>query len=372
MKKLSAVLCVIILLTLTACMPENTEIKYRLVIEGIGVDYDKEKNVYEVTVQVLETENSEKSQSKTYTVKGETIAEAISSLTESTGKYPLYSQNRIIILGSSVMGDRMIKTLNFFVREYTSRPDVYIVAATGKASDVLGVSSAGESTAKLIETEIERSNATSVCIDTKLFNTVNLSLEENSTFVIPLAEVTDEYGGEKTVKVTGSSVFSKDGKGIFLSDTETFFTLLASDKAKKGTFTSRAEDIRAALEIMNTDTKIEISEKDGKPVFDIKIRMTVDITEYESSEFTDLNAEAVKKIEQQASEYIKSGVNAVTDRIIKKEKSDILRLGRRFFKKYPDEYEKIKDNWQELLPEIQINISADVKVGRIGQMTITR
>ncbi len=372
MKKLSAVLCVIILLTLTACMPENTEIKYRLVIEGIGVDYDKEKNVYEVTVQVLETENSEKSQSKTYTVKGETIAEAVSSLTESTGKYPLYSQNRIIVLGSSVMGDRMIKTLNFFVREYTSRPDVYVVAATGKASDVLGVSSAGESTAKLIETEIERSNATSVCIDTKLFNTVNLSLEENSTFVIPLAEVTDEYGDEKTVKVTGSSVFSKDGKGIFLSDTETFFTLLASDKAKKGTFTSRAEDIRAALEIMNTDTKIKVSEKDGKPVFDIKIRMTVDITEYESSEFTDLNAEAVKKIEQQASEYIKSGVNAVTDRIIKKEKSDILRLGRIFFKKYPDEYEKIKDNWQELLPEIQINISADVKVGRIGQMTITR
>lgn len=372
MKKLSAVLCVIALLTLTACMPENTEIKYRLVIEGIGVDYNEEKNVYEVSVQVLETENEEKSQSKTYTVKGETIAKAITTLTESTGKYPLYSQNRLIILGSSVRGDRMIKALNFFVREYTSRPDVYVVTSTGKASEVLNVKATGESTAKLIESEVEQSHNTSVCIDTKLFEAVNLSLEENSTFFIPLTEITNEYTSEKTVKVTGSSVFSKDGKGIFLSDTETFYTLLALDKAKKGTFTSKAEDTRAALEIMNTDTKIKVSEKDGKPVFDIKIRMTVDITEYESSEFTDLDADAVKKIEKQASSHIKSGVEETVRRIVKEEKCDILRLGRRFYRKFPDEYDKIKDNWQNLLPEMQINISADVKVGRIGQMTITR
>ena len=371
MKKLSALLCIFLLIPLTACMmPENTEIRYRLVIEGIGVDYDSKNDIYEVTVQVLETANEEDSQSRTYTVKGETTAEAISSLTEATGKYPLYSQNRIIVLGSGVTGERMIKTLNFFVREYTSRPDVYVVSATGKASDILGIKTPGESTAKLIESEIEQTAENSRSADTELFNTVNLSLEKNTSFLLPLAEITDEYGKDKTVKITGSSAFSEDR--LQLSSEETFFAILLTDEAKKGTFSISAENLRAALEIMKTDTKTKVSLKDSKPAFDIKISMTVDITEYESEKFTDLNAEDVAKIEKAAEEYITSGAEALVSRMLKDEKCDIFRMTQMFYRKYPSEYKNADDYINNFISESEVNISAEVKVGRIGQMTITR
>ena len=145
MKKLNFIFLIILLLLLTSCMSQETEIKNRLVISGIGVDYNKDKNEYELIVQVLETSKNSSEPGKSevpvtnYSVNGKTIAQAITSLGENTGKTPLYSQNRMIILGSSVTDARMIKALNFFVREYTSRPDVFIAAAEGKASDILTI-----------------------------------------------------------------------------------------------------------------------------------------------------------------------------------------------------------------------------------------
>lgn len=370
MKKLSVVLVAVLLVTLTACMPENTEIKYRLVIEGIGVDYNDEKKEYEISVQVLETGSSEEqSQSRTYLAKGKTVAKAISSLTEETGKYPLYSQNRMIIIGSSVKGDRLIKALNFFVREYTSRPDVFIAVATGSAGDILNVKTEGESTAKLIETSVEQSFETSVSPDTELFDVVNLSLEENTDFILPLVEITGDK--EKSVKVTGSAVFSGEDRQLHLSDRETFFVQLAADNAKRGTFCVFT-DCESALEIMNTDTKIKVDYRNGVPAADISVKMTVDIIEYGSEEFTDLDEETVRQIEKAASAYITSGIGETLTRIIKEEKCDILRLNRRFYKKFPREYEAIKDEWRDTLPSAEIKISADVRVGRIGQMTVSK
>lgn len=370
MKKLSVLLILGLLVTLTACMPENTEIKYRLVIEGIGVDYNSEKEEYEVSVQVLDTGSSEEqSQSKTYLAKGKTVAKAVSSLTEETGKYPLYSQNRMIIIGSSLTGDRMIKALNFFVREYTSRPDVFIAVATGSASDILNVKTQGESTARLIETAIDQSNETSVSPDTELFDVVNLSLEKNTDFILPLVEITGDK--EKSVKVTGSAVFTGSDRRIHLSDSETFFVLVASDKAKRGTFCIFT-DGEAALEIMNTKTKINTDYRNGVPSFDIEVKMTVDIIEYGSEEFTDLDEETVRQIERTATAYIRDGINEVCNRILKEEKCDILRLGRRFYKKFPERYDEIRNEWRDTLPSAEINVKADVRVGRIGQMTVSK
>ena len=83
MKKVIIAVMLTSLIFLTSCIPQNTEIRYRLVIEGIGIDYDTENDLYELTVQVLETGNSDPEQGKSsspvtnYTVKGKTIAAAI-------------------------------------------------------------------------------------------------------------------------------------------------------------------------------------------------------------------------------------------------------------------------------------------------------
>ena len=377
MKKLKFILLVLLLLTLTACMPQNTEIKYRLVISGIGLDFDKETKVYELTVQVLETSKSSSEQGKSgtpvanYTVKGKTVAQAIRSLGENTGKYPLYSQNRMIILGSSLTDGQMIKALNFFVREYTSRPDVFIAAATGKASDVLTINAGGEVPAKLIESAIEQSNENSVCVDTELYNTVNLSLEKTTCFTLPLIEVVDDRIPEKkTVKVTGTRACSREVEPKPLSDTETMAYLFTMNKIKAGSFSIVSEDTAAALEIISSKTKTKLELKDGKPTFNIDVKCEVDVVEFDSESFTAFSEKDVDKIEKAAKQYIESDMNGLIDRFLKKEQCDIFRFGKRLEQKYPDVYKKLSKDWKKALSEIDVKVTAQVKVGRIGEMTM--
>ena len=64
MKKFKLLCVICCLLCLTSCIPQNTEIKYRLVIEGIGIDYDSENELYALTVQVLETSEGNPEQGK--------------------------------------------------------------------------------------------------------------------------------------------------------------------------------------------------------------------------------------------------------------------------------------------------------------------
>lgn len=377
MKKLELLCLFCILLCLTSCIPQNTEIKHRLVIEGIGVDYDSENDIYELTVQVLETSESTPEEGKStspvtnYTVKGKTVAEAINSLSENTGKYPLYSQNRLILLGTSVTDGQMIKALNFFVREYTSRPDVFIAAASGKASDVLTVDISGTVTAKLIESEIKQCNKNSISVDTELYNTVNLSLEKTTCLTLPLVEVVDDrIPGNKTVKVTGTRACSKQTEPKMLSSAETMAYLFIMDNISEGSFSIKTREYTAALEIIKSKTTTKLTIKDGKPYFLFSVKCEADVVEFDSNSFTSFNEEDVKEIEKAAINYINSGINGLLDRFTKAEKSDIFRLGTRIKQKYPDIYEKLSADWQEALPTIEYNTVVTVTVGRIGQMTL--
>ena len=363
MKKLSIALLSVVLVCLCGCMPQNTEIKYRLVIEGVGIDLDTARDEFIVTVQTAAARTGEEKRgSKCYTARGKTVAGAISALTEQTGRYPLYSQNRIILLGSSVTGENAVRALDFFVREYTSRPDVLVAAAVGDAEKMLTLSEDENGIAGLRENEAELSRDTSSALATELYEYVNLSLEEGSEVVLPLAEIVSEK--EKSVKLSGSAVASSDN-GVRLSEAETFFLLLATDKAEKGTL--RLGD--AALEIMKTDTKISSELLNGVPVMSLDVKMTVDVIEYGSKNFTDLDEDAVRELEAEAEAYITSGINELCERMLKNEKCDVFRLCKRLSLAESAEY---GSQWRDMLPSVDVRVNADVRVGRIGQMTVSK
>ena len=358
-------------------MSQNTEIKYRLIISGIGVDYNKENDEYELTVQVLDTSETSAEQGKSsvpvsnYTVKGKTITQAINSLGENTGKTPLYSQNRMIILGESVTGEQMIKALNFFVREYTSRPDVFVAAAKGKASDVLTIKAGGEVPAKLIESAIEQSYKNSVSVDTELYDTVNLSLENTTCFTLPLIEISkDRNKDEKTIKISGTRACSKDVSPKILSNEETMAFQFIMNDIQSGSLSLVCDDIPVGLEIISSESETQLKIIDGRPVFNIQVKSEFDIVEYEKDAFRNFRETDVKEIQQAAENHISEIMNNLLERMLKKEGCDIFRFGKRIEQKHPDIYKNFSADLKKSLTETEVNVSVKVKIGRIGQMTI--
>lgn len=376
MKKLSALFFgMVMILTFSSCSYDETELKNRLIIEGIGIDYDEKEDMYDLTVQTLVTsgggsDEAPENPAVNYSVKGKTIAEAVGSLSDTTGKNPLYSQNRIIVAGSSLTREKIVEAIDYFIREYTARADVLMAAAAGDAKDIISNSDgSSDITAKVIEGAIKESSINSKCLSTELYNTVNLYNEETTTFTMPLLEVTSDRNlDEKTVKVTGTKVFSSEENSM--SDMETMFFLFVSDKVQSGTFSVETQDGAGALDIIKSKTKTKVSVEDNMPFYETEVKCTVDLVEYDGTRFGNIEKSDILKIQKAAESYIEEGMKEVISRQLKEEKSDIFRFGRMFMKAQPELYGKLSENWSEILPEIGFSVDVQVTVRRIGQETL--
>lgn len=381
MQKLKIIpLLLAVIMLFSSCLSGDEELKNRLIIEGVGIDFDEETKKFDLTVQAFTASQEGGKEGGAaqkpvlnYTVSGITIAKALNDLEDITGKKTLYSQNLVVIIGNSVTGDNIVRSLDFFAREYTSRADVYVAAATGSSKDILKIPKEGsEIPAKIIKEAIYKSSCYSITVNTELFNVINLYLEETTDFTLPLLEVVKEREDENVVKATGSYIYTKDGSKNHLSDQETMFFLMLVNKADKGTFSIEQEDDTIGIDLIKSSSKIKTELRDGKPYFDITIKCKIDMVEYDTSKFGNFTYDDVKKVEEAAGKYIANGVKGLLDRELKDRKSDIFRFGRRLMQKYPDEYQKLAEKWDEILPEIETDIKVQTTLRRIGQETLRK
>ena len=150
------------------------DIRNRLVIQGVGIDLE-EDGTYTVTLQAIDTNSSEASLAegasqpplKAYKLTGDTVYTTIKSVTEKEGKIPLYSQNRIILIGKSITKEKMDDVIDFFVRDVEVGGTVYIAAAEKTASEILTAKNGKE----LISAENLENSIEAYEYDAKIFAT---------------------------------------------------------------------------------------------------------------------------------------------------------------------------------------------------------
>ena len=378
MKKLKFILLLLVIITFSSCISDDTEIRNRLIIEGIGIDFDTRTDEYIITVQALSTAAAGNGQSEgtstpvtNFTVRGRSVASALGSLCENTGRNPLYSQNRVIILGSQIDKSSVAAALDYLVREYTARPDVYVAAATGKASDILEIQSDGEIPAKIIEESIDRSDENSLTKSTQLYNLVNLRSEKTTAPTLPLLEIDkDRNRNSDTVRVTGTCVITEKDKKNHLSSEETVMFRIITDDVSQGTINISLNGKNAGLDIIKSDTDISVSITDGQPHFSVKIKCSLDLVEYGTSDFGSIARRDIDSLREVAENHISSGVRQVLERQLKEEKCDIFRFGKYLEFTFPDVYTSLSSDWENALPSFTYDISSDVTIRKIGQETL--
>ena len=132
------------LFSLCSCERFGTEIEDMMIIQGVAVD--KVYNKYLVTIEMLNNKQSASADSSNvgeqmtlvYSATGETAAEALRLIINKTGNVPIYTHNKVIILGESAAKDDVSRILDFFERDYDSRVSQLIcVAKNSSAEDLI-------------------------------------------------------------------------------------------------------------------------------------------------------------------------------------------------------------------------------------------
>lgn len=355
------------------------DISNRLVIQGIGIDLEND-GTYTITLQAIDTNSSEASSAdgasqpplKTYKQTGDTVYTAIKTVTEKEGKLPLYSQNRIILIGKSITEEKMDDVIDFFVRDVENGGTVYIAAAEKTASEILEAKNGNEYiSARNLEKSIEAYEYDAKIFATQLYELINRYNSGTKDFALPLFSL-KENGEEKTVEITGTALFNNTKYREVISKDETvFLNVLCNRVYNTAIAFDGGKGTNVALNIVKSETKRSVTLNKDKPTFKIKVYMDADIAEISGGVSSKMTNKEIEEIKKKGEEYVEMQIKSTINSLYQKNDSDSCGFARLLYIFHKDFYRKNEKNLDSVLKESLYEVEVNVNIRRVGHEYIS-
>ncbi|AOT69631.1 Ger(x)C family spore germination protein [Geosporobacter ferrireducens] len=373
-------------LVLTGCW-NRRELNTLGIVYGIGVDKDNETGELILTTQVvragaLKQEGpSEEAPIEIVTARGDTAFEALRKISMEFDRKPFYAQNKVLVIDEQLAREGIMPMLDFFKRDHEMRSLVWVlIAKNTRARDILGVEKGLEDIqAVYLENiiEISKWNAKATTV-----NLLEFIKKVSASGIHPIAgpvEIIEERNlpaeekmglATKGVKLSGTAVFKGDKLVGYLDEIETRGLNWATGKVKSGiihvpSIDGNGKDKQIAIEIKRARASIKPEIKDGKFFFTIEVKAEGDVGAQQGR--TDTSDIALfEKLEKELGKGIEKEIRMAIDKVQKEYRSDIFGFGSALNKKYPKEWNQVKDDWEDIFPRIQYSIKVDARLRRTG------
>lgn len=350
------------------------DIRNRLVIQGIGIDLEKDDS-YTVTLQTIDTnaqsatsaEGASQPPIKTYKVSGDTIYTTIKSVTEIEGKIPLYSQNRIIILGKSITEEKMVDVIDFFVRDVENSASIYIAAAENRASEILEAKNGEEYvSARSIETGIKACEYDARIFGTQLYELINRYNSGSKDFALPMLAVA-EKDEKTTIEIIGTAIFNNTRFREYMSKDDTVYLNFLADKVYNAAISfSGPNDKKISLNVVDSKTQRKLKFENGKPTFKINVKIKADIAEISGGVSQTMTKEDMEEIRVSAEQYIYKQITETRKLLYEQYESDACGFVRLLYILKPSFYRENEKNIDSVMRDSIYEVDIDLKIRRIG------
>ncbi|MTK11554.1 MAG: Ger(x)C family spore germination protein [Clostridiaceae bacterium] len=381
MKKKFIFIIVLILsiISLTGCW-DSIELNQREIVTAIGIDKGDEKGNIIVTFQSIIPERastplrpaSEKSNIHVVSVTAKSITDSLVKYNKRTSKTPEYQHNRIYVIGEDLAREGVNSFIDGIFRTYEFRSRGWILVCKGKASDILHKKVEATSiSADYIVNLITISNHVAT-VPTETLHTFLMKLSSKTTSpVVTQIEIEDpKEGNASDIGYNGCGVFKKDKLVGWLNMNETRGLLWITNEIGKGVLLSgypgtASENI--SEQIVRSKVKINPKMINGKIMISLDIWEEGEIRENDKG--VDINSpESIKALEDGFAAEIKKEVKESLQKIQKEYKTDIVGFGSKIHKKFPSEWKNIEPKWDEVFPEIEVEVNVEVKLSSTGKI----
>lgn len=361
---------------ITGCW-DRKELEGRAIVTLVAIDKG-ENNEIKFSVQVARTSDTQASSnggssggeksSVIISSTGDTVFDAVRNLILKSGRKLYYPHNTAIILGNEIAREGILPVLDFFNRDAEMRPLTWVLVTPGEAADILEAQSTLESLpAKQLDMMLKDFGATSKTVATTLLDTMKQLAYDSPGAVLSNLEL-DPNNPKKTLLLNGAAVFQRDKLIGRLDHTETRGYLWSQGKVKSGVISIPCpgeENKKVAMEIKKANRKIESDIRDGQLKFTITVNIESRLAEQAC--LTDLgNPEKLMELKKSQGEVIEKEIRSIIDKAQEKYSTDILGFGTELSRKFPREWQKIKENWAEEFPKAEVDIVVNSKISDIG------
>ena len=377
-KVILLVFSVILVCSFSSCTKPGTELADLMIMQGIGID--KNEGKYTVTVEILNNEQSgspggdsgSPQKTKVYSAEGETVSQALRKLTTKSGNLPLFAHNRVIIIGEEAAKDDLSDLLDFFERDYDSRPSqVLCVAKSTTAEKIIRAKLLDDSIkSEILENMLQESNNQSVVPLVRIIDAVNAFKDETASLCLPCITV-QKNGENENYELWGCALFGRNNRFSNYLDLEKVSGLaFLDDKIEKGSITADIPNGRKTTFLINKGkTKCRILTENGKLVYNLHISVSCDLNEVQGDEYFNKPQGLLDTFKNAVSSEIVKKTHETFFALCGENGADAVRFGKRLRLKDVKAYNNLKMDWENVFPQIELRVTADVTIRRIGEET---
>ena len=379
--KMAGLLLLIFLLVLAeAGCSSSRELNELVVVMGMGFDIDRDNpegitlvsqivipnNIGQGSSEGGGSGSSDKPYCNVESTAGNTF-EAVREYTHKACNKLYIAHNQVFVISEDVARKGIAQYLDFFVRAKETRPTTTIIVTDKTAAEVLNVEPKVNllpaiNINKLIQAQVSNSQSREVNVQ----EYVSVMQSKTTSFVTPMLSILHE--GENTLlSVKGMAVFKKDKMVGELDEDETRGYLWVIDKIQSGAVNVEIEDQKISTEIKSSKTNLSSEIKDGKVVMNIKVTQTGIMTT-QTGTVNMATIMGIGKIEEKVKEEIANEITLA----IKKAKelnADIFGFGEEVHKYHSKEWDAMKDDWETLFHEVEVNIEVEAQIVGTGIIT---
>ncbi len=358
------------LMILAGCW-RYTEVEEKLEVAGRAIDYDEQNKSYVSTFEVVNPQGFKKGAAKKiFTSRGKTLLDGIRNTMMESGNRLYTGHSQVFIVSKEIAQRGIIPVLDIIYRDAVSRTEMWLCISGGETAGEI-LKAGGDKIHTLNSFNIDELMSLKGRISQYRSVEIWRFLKDlNAEGISPtLPIISTVVSGDNTIiDAYGVAVFNKDKMVGTLDKEESGHLLWVINELKGGRIIIKpeiqGEAIEIVLEIIGNKTKLEPIYKDGKLVMKVNIKETsVNIAGVNGTTNV-LNEKGLDIITQEGEDYIKKSIAETIKKVQKKYKSDIFGFGRAIRNEYPNEWRRIRKDWNEGFAQLPIEV--DVRLNVIG------
>lgn len=273
-------------------------------------------------------------------------------------------ETKLLIISSDIFAhpDAVKEIMDYFQRYPRLNRMMQVVIADGKAETFLKYTPSMEKSSEAyLVGLLQNSTVNSTILPVRLNELLQL-LNENGNAVLPRLSMDRE---NKNVVLSGVGVIKNFTLKGYMSPSETSILEILRGKVKGGRKVIYKNGHPVDFVISDVQKKINVDTTGGKLKLMIDVKLDGKITEYFFGEkiFSDKD---ISKLEKDFSQSLSSECRRVIDLTQNKYETDPIGFREYVEKYHPKEWEKVKNNWDQAYKSAKIDVSASVKIRRIG------
>lgn len=371
-------------LFLTGCW-NYSELNEIAIATGISIDWEDDK--YKLTVLISnaqKTEGSSKEGESQITVfegTGKTMTEALKNIELKLPKELYLKHISIIIIGEKLAKKGVGNILDYLIRDPNS-PNKFniLVSREVKAGEILKIISPLETfpSQNVSLMLVTSGKFIGSAVEISYNDFIQTYLNQGINPILPSITIKgEEKKGEtqKNIKqsepdtylnLSNLAIFKNDKLLGYVSEKESIGINIINSKIKQTKVHAKCkgeeEDNYIVANLNSIDASSEITK-------DLKLKINVKATGYitEANCKIDLTEESnIKEIQKSMESELKKNIKKALE-VVQEYKSDIFGFGSKYYKKYPKEWKKIKDNWdEETFPNLEYEIKTNINLKTKG------